>query len=99
MRIAVNTRHLLRDRPEGVGTVTHEVMKRIVRDHPDDHYDYFFDRKFQPEFIHGPNVTGHSFFPPTRLPFLLRYWLNHPVAKNIKRLKDDVFLARMVLFR
>src|SRR5688572_3309644 len=93
MRIAVNTRHLLRDRLEGVGTVTHEVMKRIVRDHPDDHYDYFFDRKIQPEFIHGPNVTGHSCFPPTRLPFLLRYWLNHPVAKNIKRLKDDVFFS------
>ena len=45
MRVAVNTRHLLRDRLEGVGTVTHEVMKRIVRDHPDDHYDYFFDKR------------------------------------------------------
>ena len=79
MRIAVNTRHLLRDRLEGIGTVTHEVMKRIVRDHPEDQFDYFFDRKIQPEFIHGPNVKGYSFFPPTRLPILLRYWLNHPV--------------------
>jgi len=93
MRIAVNARHMLHNRLEGIGTVTHEVMKRIVDDNPDDQFDYYFDRKFQPEFIHGKNVSGHKFFPPARLPLLIRYWLNHPVKKHLKKNRHDVFFS------
>ena len=72
MRIAVNTRHLLRDRLEGIGTVTHEVMKRIVRDHPEDQFDYFFDRK---------NPTGiYSWSERKGLFFLSTYQASYPFA-------------------
>src|SRR5687768_5763447 len=93
MRIAVNARHLIKNRLEGIGTVTNEVMKRISESHPQDHYDYYFDRKFQPDFIHGTNVKGHDFFPPTRLPILIRYWLNHPVKKHLKQHNHNVFFS------
>lgn len=93
MRIALNARHLIKNRLEGVGTVTNEVMSRIVRDHPDDQFDYFFDRRIDQEFIHGTNVNGHSLFPPTRLPVLLRYWLNHPVKKQLLRNKPNLFFS------
>lgn len=93
MRIAVNARYMMKDRLEGIGTVTHEVMKRMVHAHPDDRYDYYFDRSFQPQFIHAPNVTGHSFFPPARLPILIRYWMDHPVKKHLKRNGHDVFFS------
>lgn len=93
MRIALNARHLIKNRLEGIGTVTNEVMSRIVRDHPDDQFDYFFDRKIDRDFIHGSNVNGLFFFPPTRLPVLLRYWLNHPVKKTLHRNKPDLFFS------
>jgi hypothetical protein len=66
MRIALNARHLIKDRLEGVGIVTDEVMSRIVRSHPEDQFDYYFDRKFNARFVHGPNVQGHAVHPVTR---------------------------------
>lgn len=93
MRIAVNARHLIENRLEGVGTVTNEVMKRITLLHPEDQFDYYFDRKYSPAFMHGPNVKGHVYFPPTRLPFLIRYWLNHPVKKHLKKNNHNVFFS------
>lgn len=93
MRIAVNTRHLLVDRLEGVGIVTDEVMKRMARSHPDDQFDYYFDRKYDSRFVHGSNVTPHSFHPVTRLPILIRYWLDHPVRKNVLKQKADIFFS------
>jgi glycosyltransferase involved in cell wall biosynthesis len=93
MRIAVNARHLMKDRLEGIGTVTNEIMQRIARNHPEDEFDYYFDRKTDPGFIHGQNVKGHIFFPPTRLPLLIRYWFNYPVKRHLKKNKHDVFFS------
>ena len=93
MRIAVNTRHLLLNRLEGVGTVTDEVMRRMVHSHPEDEFDYYFDRKFDPHFVHGPNVHPHAFYPVTRLPILIRYWLDHPVRKHAVKEKANVFFS------
>jgi glycosyltransferase involved in cell wall biosynthesis len=93
MNIAVNARHMMKDRLEGIGTVTHEVMKRIVEGHASDTFDYYFDRGFDHQFIHGENVNGHSFFPPARLPVLIRWWLNHPVKKHLLRHHHDVFFS------
>ena len=93
MRIAVNTRHLLKDRLEGVGIVTDEVMRRIAHDHPEDQLFYYFDRPFDKQFIHGPNVHPKTFHPVTRLPILIRYWLNHPVRKHAVKEKAEVFFS------
>lgn len=93
MRIAINARHLLLNRLEGVGTVTDEVMRRMVHSHPEDQFDYYFDRKFDPHFLHGPNVHPHAFHPVTRLPILIRYWLDHPVRKHAVKQKANVFFS------
>ncbi len=93
MRIAVNARHLMENRLEGVGIVTDEVMKRMVAAHPGDQFDYYFDRQFQSRFIHGANVKGHALFPVTRLPVLIRYWLNHSVRKDVVKQKANIFFS------
>ena len=93
MRIAVNTRFLLHDKLEGVGIVTDEVMKRMAQSHPEDQFDYYFDRKYHQQFVQSPNIHPHVFFPVTRLPFLLRWWLNQPVRKDITKNKADVFFS------
>jgi glycosyltransferase involved in cell wall biosynthesis len=93
MRIAVNARHMMQDRLEGIGTVSHEVMRRIVAAHPEDLFDYYFDRPYQSRFIHGPNVMPHVLGPPARLPALIRYWLKYPVRKDVMIRKSDVFFS------
>lgn len=93
MKIALNARHMMTDRLEGVGTVTNELMSRIVANHPEDSFDYYFDRGYDQQFIHGPNVKGYAFFPPARLPFLIRYWMDHPVRSHIAKHRHDVFFS------
>lgn len=93
MRIAVNTRHLLVDRLEGVGIVTDEVLRRIAEKHPDDQLDYYFDRKFDERFIHSSNVKGFALAPVTRLPILIRFWLDYPVRRHVQKRKPDVFFS------
>lgn len=92
MHIAVNTRHL-HARLEGVGTVTDEVMKRIVNAHPEDSFDYYFDQSWDQRYLHGANVHPFYFLPPTRLPVLIRYWLNQRVRPHVTQRKADVFFS------
>jgi glycosyltransferase involved in cell wall biosynthesis len=93
MRIALNARHMLEDRLEGLGIVTDEVMGRMAKSHPEDQFDYYFDRKYDQRFVHSTNVTPHTKHPVTRLPILIRYWLDHPVRKDVVKQKANVFFS------
>lgn len=71
MRIAINTRFLLKDKIEGMGLFTHEVLKRLVSQHPEDEFIFFFDRPYDPQFVYGKNVKPLVLFP---LPGILFYF-------------------------
>ncbi|GIR11816.1 MAG: hypothetical protein CM15mP23_03910 [Cryomorphaceae bacterium] len=51
MRIAVNTRLLLKDKLEGIGWYTYETLSRIVKSHPEHEFYFLFDRPYSKEFI------------------------------------------------
>jgi len=93
MRIAVNTRFLLKGKLEGVGLFTHQVLKRLVAQHPEHEFLFFFDRAFDPYFIYGKNVTPIALFPPARHPFLFLWWFEWSVARALKKYKPDIFLS------
>jgi glycosyltransferase involved in cell wall biosynthesis len=93
MRIAVNTRFLLKNRLEGIGLFTHEVARRLVEQHPEHEFFFFFDRPFDGSFVFGENVTPLVLFPPARHPFLFVWWFEWSVRRALKRHKIDVFLS------
>ena len=93
MKIAVNTRFLLKDKLEGIGRVSYEVIKRIVEAHPDDEFIFFFDRPYHQDFIFGKNVTPVVLFPPARHPFLWYWWFEYSVASTLRKYQPDVFLS------
>ncbi len=93
MRIAVNTRFLLKNRLEGIGLFTHEVVRRLVAQHPEHEFFFFFDRPFDPSFIFGKNVSPVVLFPPARHPLLFVWWFEWSVRRALKRYKIDVFLS------
>ena len=93
MRIAINTRFLLPTKLEGFGWFTHEVTKRIVEQHPEHEFFFFFDRKFDEKFIYGDNVTPVVINPPARHPFLYYLWFEFGVKKALKKHNIDVFLS------
>jgi glycosyltransferase involved in cell wall biosynthesis len=93
MKIAVNTRHLLDNRLEGLGIVTDEVLKRMVASHPEDAFVYYFDRSYDARFVHGENVKAEALWPVTRLPVLIRYWLDKRVGPHVRKEKANVFFS------
>jgi len=68
MKVAVNTRLLLKNKLEGIGWFTFEVMQRMVRNHPEVEFLFLFDRPFDAQYIFGANVKGKVVFPQARHP-------------------------------
>lgn len=93
MRVAVNARFLLADYVEGIGGFTFEVAKRLVRDHPDDEFLFFFDRPYDRRFVCGDNVRPIVLSPPARHPVLWLWWFELSLAKAFTRHRPDVFLS------
>lgn len=93
MRIAVNTRLLLPGKLDGIGWFTYHTLSRITRLHPEIEFIFFFDRKWSPEFIFGPNVTAVSLFPQARHPFLFYLWFEWAIPAALKKYKADLFLS------
>ena len=93
MKIAVNTRFLLKNKLEGIGRVTYEVLRRMVTNHPEDEFIFFFDRAYDSEFIFGKNVTPIVLSPPTRHPFLIVSWFEFAVKNALKKYQPDLFFS------
>lgn len=93
MRIAINTRFLLKDKLEGIGWYTYEVVRRLVEMRPDDEFIFLFDRPYDPSFIFGDNVEAKVLYPPARHPFLWYLWFEWAVPRALRQAKADVFFS------
>lgn len=93
MKIAVNTRFLLKDKLEGIGIYTQEIFKRVVTLMPEHEFYFLFDRPFSSTFIFAKNVTPIVISPPARHPFLWYWWFEKSVPKFLKDYKIDLFIS------
>jgi len=93
MNIAVNTRLLIKDKLEGIGWFTYESLKRITVQHPEHHFYFIFDRRFDPDFIFSPNITPIVLSPQARHPLLFWFWFECRLPRLLKQLKPDLFLS------
>ena len=93
MRIAVNTRLLIKNRLEGIGRFTFETLKRLIFNHPEVDFVFCFDRKFDADFIFAPNVKGVVVYPQARHPILYCLWFQYSLPKILEREKIDLLLS------
>ena len=93
MRIGVNTRLLLKGKLEGIGWFTYQTLEKIVRDHPEHDFFFFFDREFDPQFIFASNVTPVVVYPQARHPILFYIWFEWSLPLMLRRHKIDLFLS------
>jgi glycosyltransferase involved in cell wall biosynthesis len=93
MRIAVNTRLLLKGRLEGIGWFAYHTLRRIAAAHPEHQFLFLFDRPYDEEFVFGPNVTPRVIAPPSRHPVLWYLWFEWSVPRALRQWKADVFLS------
>lgn len=93
MRIAVNTRMLLKGKMEGIGYFTYETMKRMVKNHPEHQFIFMFDRPFDESFVFSENVEPVVVSPPARHPLLWYWWYEHSLPSAFKKSKADLFIG------
>lgn len=93
MRIAVNTRLLIKDKLGGIGFFTCQTLKRITRAHPEHTFYFIFDRNWDSEFIFSDNIIPVKLKPPTRHPILWHIWFQYRIPRLLKKIKPDLFLS------
>ena len=93
MKIAVNARELLKGRMEGIGRYIFETTRRMVLDHPEDEFYFFFDRAYDPSFIFADNVKPIVVHPQSRHPILWYLWFEWGVPYYLKKYNIDVFYS------
>ena len=93
MKIAVNTRLLLKNKMEGIGVHAFNVLKRITANHPEHQFLFLFDRKYDEEFIFSSNITPVVLYPQARHPFLYYWWFEYSVARILNWVKPDIFYS------
>ena len=85
IKIAVNARFLVKDKLEGIGTYSHEVLSRLVKLLPEVEFHFLFDRAYSEEFIYAKNVIPHKIGFPARHPFLWYLWFEFSIPKWLKK--------------
>lgn len=93
MRIAVNTRLLLKGKLEGIGWFTFETLIRMTQNHPEHEFIFIFDRPYDPDYIFAENVTPVVIGPQARHPLLFYIWFDFQIPRVLKKYKADLFLS------
>ncbi len=93
MKIAVNTRLLIRNRLEGIGWFTFESLQRITRQQREHEFFFIFDRDYDPSFLFSDNITPVVQFPQARHPMLYYWWFEKMIPPLLDKLKPDLFLS------
>lgn len=93
MKIAVNTRLLLKGKMDGIGWFIFEHFSRICRQHPEHEFHFLFDRPYASDFIFADNIIPHVLGPQARHPVLFHIWYNISVPRILKKIKADIFIS------
>ena len=93
MKIAVNTRLLLKDKMDGIGLFTYESFKKMVVAHPEIEFIFIFDRTPDPTFIFAKNITAKVISPQARHPWLYMVWYQISLKRLLNKIKPDLFVA------
>ncbi|GAA5224702.1 glycosyltransferase family 4 protein [Membranihabitans marinus] len=92
MRIAINGRVLIKNKLEGVGYFTFEVLKNMVTTYPDNDYLVLFDQKPDKEML-IPGVEYRVIYPPARHPLLYMIWFEITMPFYLSQWDADIFLS------
>jgi len=93
LKIAVNTRLLLKNKLEGIGWFSYETLRRITTQHPDHQFYFIFDRKYDESFIFSDNITPVVIPPQARHPVLYYLWFEKSIPRVLKKIHPDLFFS------
>ncbi len=91
--VAINTRHWIPGKMEGVGRFEMNIAVQLSLQHPEVDFHWLFDRKPPINIAVPSNVTLHSIMPQARHPLLIKWWYNVSIPRLLRKIKADVFLS------
>ncbi len=93
MKIAVNTRLLVKDKLTGTGLFTYHTLKRITTGHPEHEFIFIFDRKFSEEFIFSNNIKPVITPPQNLNPVFWYLFFEWGIPNILRKYNPDLFLS------
>ena len=93
MKIAINTRLLIKGRIDGISRFTYETVKRMCIEHPEHEFYLLFDRTYDKQFIFANNVKPIVIPVQARHPFLWAIWFHYLLPRVLKSIQADVFVS------
>lgn len=93
MKVAVNTRLLIKDKMDGIGLFTYHSFQKIVLANPDVSFYFIFDREPDADFIYANNITAKVINPKARHPLLYKIWYQVSLKKLLKKINPDIFVG------
>lgn len=93
MRIAINTRLLIKGKMDGIGWFTAETVRRMVTAHPEHTFYLLFDRKPDAEFIFADNAVPVVLCPQARHPVLWYMFFEWAVPHALRKYHIDLYLT------
>lgn len=98
MKIAVNTRLVIKNKMDGIGLFTWQTFTLLAKHHPEIDFYFIFDRKPDEEFITAKNVHPIIIRPITKHIYVFPYWYQIALKRVLKKLKPDIFIATDGMF-
>ena len=93
MIIAINARTLRAVPRDGIGWFTFEVIRGMVRDHPEHRFVLISDRKYETLPLEGANVEYLTVPLRAVHPLLWHIWHEYLLPPVLKKLGADLFLS------
>ena len=93
MKIAVNTRLLLKNKLEGIGIFSCATLSRITKAHPEHQFYFLFDRQFDESFVFSDNITPMVAYPQARHPYLWYLFFEYGIPLKLRSIQPDLFLS------
>jgi glycosyltransferase involved in cell wall biosynthesis len=78
---------------EGIGLYSYEILRRIVKSHPEHQFIFCFDRPFDSRFIFSHNVEAVVISPPARHALLFLWWYQVGIPYIYKNKSADLFFS------
>lgn len=98
MKIAVNTRLVIKNKMDGIGLFTWQTFSLLAKQHPEIDFYFIFDRKPDEEFIVAKNIHPIIIRPITKHIYVFPYWYQIALKRVLKKLKPDIFIATDGMF-
>ncbi|MEI8203335.1 MAG: glycosyltransferase family 1 protein [Bacteroidota bacterium] len=94
MKIAINTRLLIKNKLDGIGWFTFETLNRITKAHPEHTFYFIFDRSYHSDFTgFSDNIIPVVLPPQARHPLLFYIWFEWSIPFLFRKIKPDIFVS------